>query len=176
MEFDLEVQEIIDVISKDKPEGFSDCLDVDKFTDKDWEALKKCNIESDKRVHYGVREPVPIRGTAMSWSNGAKRWFAGQPIEIGDKVRKMDANEMICPISSQRAQRIACYIKDLPLYYASTEAKMRGDVTQREALDVFAEGHGIPELLERFEPEAREKIRLEIKEKGWGWFFGQTRE
>jgi hypothetical protein len=86
--------------------------------------------------------------------------------------RRIDANEMIVPISAERAKRISCYVKDLPLYYGSTEAKMRGQVSPKEALDVFLEGKGITDLLDKLPPDARENMRKKIEEKGWGWYFG----
>lgn len=170
------MQEVIDIIGKQKPENDVLCKELSDFTSKDWEALKTCNLISDGRTQYGLRKEEIKRGTLMSWSNGAERWFAHKPVEKGEKVKRLDANEMICPISFERAKRIACYIKELPLYYASTEAKLRGQVSGREALDIFLEGHGISNILDKLKPEHRESIIKDIKKKGWGWFFGEERE
>ena len=61
----------------------------------------------------------------------------------------------------------------MPLYFASYEAKKRGEVSSRQALNIFIEGHGIPELLELFPYEMREEMKKDIKKKGWGFFFGE---
>jgi len=172
MSEEREIQEIIDVIGK-KIEKKYGCIDVSEFNDKDWTALRLANNIAEKGVRYGISEGKTLhKGTNFSWSNAEKQWFSGRSVPKGREVR-LDANEMIVPISPERGKRISCYIKELPLYYASFEAKLKGEVSPREALDVFAEGKGISDLLDKLPMDKREEIRKEIKEKGWGWFFGK---
>lgn len=169
--FNPEIQDAINAIGKNKPENFSGCIEISEFNKNDWKALKECNKRVEERVRYGMRREKTSRGTKLSWSNGAKRWFPQTPVEDGETV-KLDANMIVCPLSIERTKRISCWLKDLPLYAASTEAQLRGEVSRREALDMFAEGHGISDLLDELPKDIRDKMRKDIQKKGWEWFFG----
>lgn len=67
-------------------------------TDTLAEAVAKINREIDRRRTYGLRSetsPTTHRMAILSWSNGAKRWFAGQP-----------GRWPSCPGASQELQRL----------------------------------------------------------------------
>lgn len=176
---DEEVKDAIKTIGQISEKIADDygCKKIENFNKKDWEALDKCNKISDGRVRLGRygEKHAPERGTVLLWTNTDAMWGVMQSVEKGEIYsykHPLDSNQMLCPISKMRAENIKCYIKELPLYYASLEAKFTGKVSSRQALDVFAEGHGISELLEGLDPEMRERVIKDIREKGWGWFFG----
>lgn len=171
LDFDPEVEKAIRVISQIKPTNFSGCIEIEDFNKNDWNALHQCNLIIDGATRYGIREEELDKGTHLFWSNNARRWFVSGSVNKGEKKR-LDANEVICFMSPQRAKRVACWLKELPLYYASTEARIRDEINDREALDIFAEGKGIGDLLENLPKEEQDAVRKEIRKKGWKWFFG----
>lgn len=148
-----------------------DCVKLSEFTDKDWKCLIAANTKSGTLLSYGVKGSIAKgRSTKMSWSNGARSWFTHQPVEEEESIR-LDANEMLIPCSVKRANRLRCYINELPLYYGSTEAKKRGEVTAEESLSIYTEGK-LGHIIDKLPKEAADELRDEIRKKGWGFFFG----
>lgn len=155
-------------MSEDWREG---CASLRKLNEKDWKCLIDANKINSGLLSYGMKgQRATERGTFMSWSNAARTWVVHNPVDKGDDVR-LDANQMVIPCSPLRAERIRCYIKELPLYYGSTEAKMRGEVTEKESFDVFVEGK-LGEILDALPKHISDKLSEEINKKGWGFFFG----
>ena len=157
---------------RDMPENTKgDCIKLSEFSETDWKCLIAANSKSSSMTSYGVKgSTVKKRGTKLSWSNGSRTWYVHQPVEEGDSIR-LDANEMIIPCSVKRAQRLRCYIHELPLYYGSTEAKVRGEVSAKESLDIYTEGK-LGSVIDNLPKEAADKLKDEIRKKGWGFFFG----
>ena len=114
------------------PEGCKTAQE--RFTENDWRALIHANDEIGKRIGYGIREETAsCNGTHLTWSNGGKQWVTGYTkIKKGRQLR-LDANEIFLPLSPERAHRIQPCLRDLPLYYCSSEAQSRGEVSWDEA-------------------------------------------
>jgi MoaA/NifB/PqqE/SkfB family radical SAM enzyme len=91
-------------------------------------------------LHYGILHKE-LDSIKLSWSNGIRSWLMKDDpkIEKGEEVR-LDANEIIVPVSPLRMDRIICYLNDLPLYSASIEAQERGEFSRKEALAVWLKG------------------------------------
>lgn len=161
-----------DELLRDMPENTKgDCIQLGNFTEKDWKCLIAANRGSEGLVSYGVKGSIANdRSTKMSWSNASRSWFTHRPVERGESIR-LDANEMLIPCSPKRAERLRCYINELPLYYGSTEAKMRGEVTAKESLSIYTEGK-LGDVINKLPKEMADNLKKEIKEKGWGFFFG----
>lgn len=112
-----------------------ECEEASKhFTENDWKALVDANERISERNTYGVRtEKTTTRGTIITWSNGRKEWLCHpEPVPAGKELR-LDANMVFLPISPERCRRIRPCLIDLPLYYCSTEAVIRGEVPWEEA-------------------------------------------
>lgn len=167
------------------------CIPFDEFTDKDWDALKEANDRSNGRTRYGIRAETSGRPmTLMTWSNGAAHWFVSDSIAPGNKGT-YDANQMLVTASPERMQRIDCYITPLPLFAGSFEARARGLVSEREALETYTRGTGVLDIARLIReaacrrmhegddsPDTRricestdEDVLEEINQHGWGAFF-----
>ncbi|HEC40670.1 hypothetical protein LCGC14_0223180 [marine sediment metagenome] len=165
---DFYANELLSDMPKNIREG---CIKLSDFSEKDWKCLIAANVGSDKLVSYGIKGSiVKERGTKMSWSNGSRTWFTHQPVDKRDSIR-LDANEMIIPCSFKRAERLRCYINELPLYYSSTEAKMRGEISAKDSLDIYTEGR-VGSILDSLPKDQADKLKDQIRKKGWGFFFG----
>ncbi|MCP4762622.1 MAG: hypothetical protein GY870_12650 [archaeon] len=150
----------------------SGCASLKDMNEKDWQCLIDANKINSGLLSYGVKGSTATeKGTFMSWSNGSRSWGVFKPVQKGESVR-LDANQMIIPCSPLRAQRIRCYIKELPLYFGSTEAKLRGEVSLKESFDIVTEGH-MGEVFDKLPKEMADKLKKQIKDKGWGFFFGK---
>jgi len=146
------------------------CVKLSDFSEKDWKCLIAANTGSSNLTSYGVKgSTVNQRGTEMSWSNASRCWFTHESVREGEHIN-LDANEMIIPCSIKRADRIRCYISELPLYYGSTEAKVREEVTAKESLDIFTEGM-LGDIIDKMPLDKANKLKDEIRKKGWGFFF-----
>jgi hypothetical protein len=99
---------------------------ITKLGDVDIAAAKKINELIDQRRFYGVREELAESdSTVITWSNAARDWFidyARGKIKAGERV-KLDANEVLAPFSPVRIERLKPFLKPLPLYMLSFEAK-----------------------------------------------------
>lgn len=159
-------------LKADMSEGWREgCANLKELNDKDWKCLIDANKINAGLLSYGVKgRTTTDRGTFMSWSNAARSWGVQRPVQKGEDIR-LDANQMIIPCSPKRAERIRCYIKELPLYYGSTEAKMRGEVSEKESFDIFTEGK-LGDVLDNMSKDISDEIKKQIKDKGWGFFFG----
>ena len=95
---------------------------------------------------YGVREVVPEEDSfRFAWSNGARSWYvSGDGVKAGDSVT-LDANEFVHPKSeigsSEDAFTMSVMMPELPLYYGSTEAGDRKEVSLDEKFNVWRSGH-----------------------------------
>jgi len=95
---------------------------------------------------YGVRDVVPEKDSyRFAWSNGARSWYVARDgVKAGESVR-LDANEFVFPkkeIGSKKdAFTMSVMMPELPLYYGSTEAGARGEVTLKEKFDTWRSGN-----------------------------------
>jgi len=137
-------------------------LSAKDLTRKDLIAVDITDKEIMKRTEYGMRGEVAKEpSTKIVWSNGGACWIVyPRRIEPGTEVG-LDANEIIVPFSPARMERIADFLVELPLYAASTEAKIRGVETPWRADATWAVGQ-IKRLI-REEIEKRKKDSGEIK-------------
>lgn len=103
--------------------------------------LDKAIAEVNKRVGYGVRQEKTDRKMYfMIWSNGSKSWFVSREIQPGYTV-SLDANEILIEADSvAEAELYSKFLPVLPLYYASSEAKSRREVSWDEATLNLIEG------------------------------------
>ena len=111
------------------------CSEASKcFTENDWRALVKANEEISARQSYGVRTELAYEdGVRAMWSNGSKAWIcSSEPIEKDTEIH-MDANEIFLPVSPERCKRIQPCMEVHPLYYNSSEAWVKGEVSQAKA-------------------------------------------
>lgn len=99
---------------------------VKNLSDADIRAAKKINELIDQRRYYGVREELAESdSTVIAWSNATRDWIvevARGKIKVGERV-KLDANEVLVPFSPARIERVKPFLKPLPLYMLSFEAK-----------------------------------------------------
>jgi hypothetical protein len=103
------------------------------FSEGDWKALLFANDEVGKLCFYGLRNvKVEKDGSLLSWSNGGKQWYVSYDKVKKGRDLKLDANELYLPFSPERCNRIKPCLRDLPLYYCSTEAQARGEVSWEE--------------------------------------------
>ena len=130
-------------------------LSAKDLTNKDLSAVDITDEEIMKRTRYGVRKEVAKEpSTEIMWSNGDACWIVClNQIEPGTKV-ELDANEIIVPFSRVQMERIANFLVELPLYAASSEAKMHGVETPWKADATWAMGQ-----IERLTQEEIEKGR-----------------
>lgn len=172
---DLPLDQLLDFYGEellvDMPKNIrGDCVKISDFNEKDWKCLIAANTKSGTMLSYGVKGSIAKeKSTHMSWSNGSRCWYTHSPVQEGQSIR-LDANEMLIPCSPKRADRIRCYINELPLYYSSTEAKMRGEVTAEESLSIYTEGK-LGHIIDKLPKEMADDLKDKIREKGWGFFF-----
>lgn len=98
---------------------------------------------------YGVRDVTPEEDSfRFAWSNGARSWYVAGNVKAGESTR-LDANEFVYPKSeigsSEDAFTMSVMMPELPLYYGSTEAGSRGEVTMKEKFDAWRSGK--PEIV-----------------------------
>jgi len=125
-------------------------IDCDKLVKnlnkKDLKAFVETNEKIDELTSYGMRSELIEcnRPVLVYWSNGTADWNVGHPDslwtkgkKIGDEIH-LDANQMIVCHPYKTMKKIAPCLKTLPLYYCSTEAKMRGEVNEFDATLTWA--------------------------------------
>jgi len=110
---------------------------IQQLSEKEQEAFLEVNEKISERRTYGIRTvEIPEEHTILSWSNGAESWnvtgWQTNNKEAGDKV-ELDANQIIVPYSQDVVYEFIEYLRPLPLYKYSTEAKARGQVDPLEA-------------------------------------------
>lgn len=138
---------MIKMSKKKKPES---CIEPPQFTENDLAAIVEANIQILERTYYGLRRERPKnKSTQLSWSNGSKSWIVYYDTVKSNEEAELDANQILVPFSPERMKRVVCHLKPLPLYYASTESKLRGESTQKSALMIWLEGQ--PEELRKTE-------------------------
>lgn len=90
-------------------------------------SVAKLNNAIAGLTRYGTRQETVTDGCILlAWSNAFKRWYAGRLTDPGE--RTIDANQLV--VSGEVFERVDAMIPHLavlPLYYNSTEARMRGD-------------------------------------------------
>ncbi len=90
---------------------------------------------------YGRRDEFAAEKSFIAvWSNSSRGWYISgrRVLGKGDSVN-LDANEFLLPAKSEKeAKSYASKLPDHPLYYLSTEAKMRGDAEPRKATYIWA--------------------------------------
>lgn len=113
------------------------------YLDKDLELdgiINVINSEIDTRRTYGHREEVIPKGQSgrlLSWSNGSASWWMYGNVRKGPSVVKLDANIILITYkpggwpkelaSTRVLDNFLEFLKPLPLYSGSTEAKQRGN-------------------------------------------------
>lgn len=101
---------------------------LQNLTEGKLEAYIDINDRIKKLTAYGVVKRTVPEGdwTFLSWSNGAEMWciFPLNRLNSGDEI-KVDANQLIVPYHKEMVFKFIPYLKDLPLYSNSVEAKQR---------------------------------------------------
>jgi hypothetical protein len=119
-----------------------DCDKLIKNLEKgELEAYVEVNKNIENMTSYGGRnELIECNKPVMVyWSNSTANWNVGHPDSYWTKGKKkgdevhLDANQMIVCYPYRTMKKIAPCLKQLPLYYCSTEAKKRGEVDSLDA-------------------------------------------
>ena len=81
---------------------------------------------------YGVRsyEVPSSESTYLGWSNAAADWACGPVRKKKGELIRLDANELVVPYPSTVVSKFVDALPPLPLYYLSTEARMRGEALE----------------------------------------------
>jgi hypothetical protein len=120
------IREALKTASTSSSQLSNPIVDITNLSNADIVAAKKINELIDERRFYGVREELAESdSTVIVWSNAARDWFidyARGKIKAGERV-KLDANEVLAPFSPVRIERLKPFLKPLPLYMLSFEAK-----------------------------------------------------
>ena len=132
------------------------------FTEDDFRLVKQANDIIKTINHYGVHEiTVPSDSIELDWSNGGRSWYACNGVIKKGTVVKIDANEFLLPTKNfEQVKKIAPFLIELPLYFASMEAKMRGEISPIDAMMLWIDGNcgGLPyELLEHLDKQYKFK-------------------
>lgn len=104
-------------------------VNLKAFTTPQLTLLKTCNEIIAQMVNYGVNHTIAKKdGFIAMWSNGCKDWgIFGQMTKIGDAI-SLDANMFLIPSTdNDLIKSILALFSPLPLYFYSTEAKMRSE-------------------------------------------------
>ncbi|KKM92986.1 hypothetical protein LCGC14_1212860 [marine sediment metagenome] len=124
--------------TRDRPEKDPAKCDISKLNEKDYEALIKCSEVIEKLTSYGVRSVlVQEDGTYARWSNAGESWSGVRKAHKG-KEDRLDADEVVLPISPERFKRIQGCLPYLPLFDMSYEAHARGYVPTAAAQKEWA--------------------------------------
>lgn len=101
---------------------------LQKLTEEELEAYIDVNDRIKELTAYGVVKRTVPEGdwTFLSWSNGGEMWcvFHLNRLKSGDRTR-VDANQLIVPYNKEMVYKFIPYLRDLPLYKNSVEAKQR---------------------------------------------------
>jgi len=137
---------------------------IKKLSPEELNAYVETNKKIKERTSYGIRTELVPRdnSTVLMWSNAARAWKVAHPESfLGREAKKagaeirLDANMIVVPHEYQTVQKFANCLQPLPLYFCSTEAKMRGEVDPIEATVCWA----IKQLEKIREEEFKEKYR-----------------
>jgi len=126
---------------------------IPPMTATDRRNLDTANNIISGRTYYMVHdlEKQKGKGIVIFWSNGAEAWaidrWKTRDANKGKEVR-LDANEVILPMSESTFNRIRYRLAMLPLYMGSIEAKTRGQVSWQTGDDAWKFGQFLGRMKE----------------------------
>jgi hypothetical protein len=91
--------------------------------------VPRVNDQIRQRTHYGLRKETVTgkNGWRISWYNGSADWNLGYRSYKKGQVVELDANEVLVQnVNGRDLRAILKWLEPLPLYAASSEAKVRG--------------------------------------------------
>ena len=96
------------------------------------EIIGAINTEIFQRTRYGTGTEssagIPrSRVVSLVWANGSESWYCSRPWEVHPDTIQLDANEvLVLGLESKQIEPLLPFLKELPLFRGSFEAKERG--------------------------------------------------